>query len=59
MYRATQSSSLIVDGRGREGDIDLLQELAIYVKDSSLCQLGGTAPNPVLSTLKHFREDLT
>ena len=44
-------------GNGKSDDIDTLQELADYVKDSSLCALGGTAPNPVLSTLKHFREE--
>ena len=44
-------------GSGREGDIDLLQQLADYIKDSSLCQLGGTAPNPVLSTLRYFRDE--
>jgi NADH:ubiquinone oxidoreductase subunit F (NADH-binding)/(2Fe-2S) ferredoxin/Pyruvate/2-oxoacid:ferredoxin oxidoreductase delta subunit len=47
----------ITEGKGREGDIDLLQELATYVKDSSLCMLGGTAPNPVLSTLRYFRAE--
>ena len=47
----------ICAGNGKPEDIDTLQELADYVKDSSLCALGGTAPNPVLSTLKHFREE--
>ncbi len=47
----------IVQGKGQEGDIELLEELAAYVKESSLCQLGGTAPNPVLSTLRHFRHE--
>ena len=47
----------IVQGKGREGDIELLEQLAAYVKESSLCQLGGTAPNPVLSTLRHFRNE--
>ena len=47
----------IVTGQGREGDIELLEQLAAYVKESSLCQLGGTAPNPVLSTLRHFRNE--
>ena len=49
--------SRIVEGKGRDGDIDLLERLAAYVKDSSLCQLGGTAPNPVLSTLRYFRDE--
>jgi len=47
----------ITDGQGREGDIELLEQLAGYVKASSLCQLGGTAPNPVLSTLRYFRDE--
>ena len=47
----------ITEGRGREGDIEMLEELAAYVKDSSLCMLGGTAPNPVLSTLRYFRDE--
>ena len=49
--------SRIVEGQGRDGDIELLEQLAAYVKESSLCQLGGTAPNPVLSTLRHFRNE--
>jgi NADH-quinone oxidoreductase subunit F len=47
----------ICEGRGREGDIELLEELATMVKDSSLCQLGATAPNPVLTTLQYFRSE--
>ena len=47
----------ITAGEGREGDIELLEQLAAYVKDTSLCMLGGTAPNPVLSTLRHFRTE--
>ena len=47
----------IVAGDGRAGDIDLLQELCSYVKDTSLCQLGGTAANPVLSTIRYFRDE--
>ena len=47
----------ITDGKGKEGDIDLLEELGGVIKDTSLCALGGTAPNPVLSTIKYFREE--
>lgn len=47
----------ICNGEGKEGDIELLEELALYVKDNSLCGLGQTAPNPVLTTLKYFREE--
>jgi NADH:ubiquinone oxidoreductase subunit F (NADH-binding)/(2Fe-2S) ferredoxin/NAD-dependent dihydropyrimidine dehydrogenase PreA subunit len=49
--------SRICQGEGRDGDIELLEQLGTYVKETSLCQLGGTAPNPVLSTLRYFREE--
>lgn len=44
-------------GQGEMSDIDLLEELAITVKNGSLCGLGQTAPNPVLTTLRYFREE--
>jgi len=44
-------------GEGREGDVELLEELGRYVIDGSLCALGGTAPNPVLTTIKYFRDE--
>lgn len=47
----------IVRGNGTMEDLDKLEELAIAVKDGSLCGLGKTAPNPVLSTLKYFRDE--
>jgi NADH-quinone oxidoreductase subunit F len=47
----------ITSGKGKEGDIELLQELGQDVKASSLCGLGMTAPNPVLSTIKYFRHE--
>ena len=47
----------IVKGDGREGDIELLESLAVEVKDGSLCGLGQTAPNPVLSTIRYFRNE--
>lgn len=47
----------ITQGRGREGDIELLEELGQVIMESSLCALGGTAANPVLSTIKYFREE--
>src|SRR5574344_1991971 len=47
----------IVAGKGEMSDIDLLEDLARTVKDGSLCGLGKTAPNPVLSTLKYFRDE--
>ena len=47
----------IVQGKGTMDDLDKLEELAVAVKDGSLCGLGKTAPNPVLSTLKYFRDE--
>ena len=47
----------IVKGQGTMEDLDKLEELAVAVKDGSLCGLGKTAPNPVLSTLKYFRDE--
>jgi len=47
----------ITKGEGEEGDIEKLEELAYNVKMGSLCGLGQTAPNPVLTTLKYFREE--
>jgi NADH-quinone oxidoreductase subunit F len=47
----------ITEGKGKEGDIELLEELCERVKEGSLCALGGTAPNPVLTTLKYFRDE--
>jgi len=47
----------ICSGDGVEGDIELLEELGCAVKEGSLCGLGATAPNPVLSTIKYFRDE--
>jgi NADH:ubiquinone oxidoreductase subunit F (NADH-binding)/Pyruvate/2-oxoacid:ferredoxin oxidoreductase delta subunit len=47
----------ICKGEGTEGDIEQLEELAEAIKDASLCALGGTAPNPVLSTIRYFRDE--
>ena len=47
----------ISEGTGKAGDIELLEELGGAIKDTSLCALGGSAPNPVLSTIKYFREE--
>ncbi|OAT85715.1 NADH-quinone oxidoreductase subunit NuoF [Desulfotomaculum copahuensis] len=47
----------ITKGRGRDGDIELLEELGRGIKAGALCGLGQTAPNPVLSTIRHFREE--
>ncbi len=47
----------ITEGKGKDGDIALLEDLAYAIKDTALCGLGQTAPNPVLSTLKYFRHE--
>jgi NADH-quinone oxidoreductase subunit F len=55
--RMLQILERITRGEGREGDIELLEDLAQQIKDASLCGLGQTAPNPVLSTLRYFRHE--
>ncbi len=47
----------ITNGHGREGDLEKLEELAYQIKDNSLCGLGQTAPNPVLTTIRYFRDE--
>lgn len=47
----------ITKGEGKEGDIELLQSLAETIKSTALCGLGQTAPNPVLATLRYFRDE--
>ena len=47
----------ITIGEGQDGDIELLEELAYKIKDGSMCGLGQTAPNPVLTTIKYFRNE--
>jgi NADH-quinone oxidoreductase subunit F len=47
----------ITEGRGREGDIELLEELSETAKEAALCALGQSAPNPFLSTLRYFRDE--
>ena len=47
----------ITNGEGKDGDIELLEELAVKIKDGSMCGLGQTAPNPVLTTLRYFRNE--
>ncbi|RJR32527.1 MAG: NADH-quinone oxidoreductase subunit NuoF [Deltaproteobacteria bacterium] len=55
--RLMEMLEAITDGKGQEGDIERLTELAEMIIDSSLCGLGQTAPNPVLTTIKYFREE--
>lgn len=47
----------ITDGKGTMEDLDKLEELCYYIKDNALCGLGQTAPNPVLSTLRYFKDE--
>jgi len=47
----------ITEGKGKEEDIALLEELGDVIKEASLCALGSTAPNPVLSTIRYFRDE--
>ncbi len=47
----------ITEGNGQDGDIEYLLELGEQIKESSLCGLGQTAPNPVLSTIRYFRDE--
>jgi len=47
----------ITDGKGREEHLEMIQELAWGIANTSLCQLGKTVPNPVLSTLKYFKDE--
>jgi len=47
----------ITEGKGKEGDIELLEELCMGIKDGALCGLGQTAPNPVLTAIRYFRDE--
>ncbi|MFA5309939.1 MAG: NuoF family protein [Dehalococcoidales bacterium] len=47
----------ITSGQGKEGDIALLEEISATLVDAALCQLGQSAPNPVISSIKHFRDE--
>jgi NADH:ubiquinone oxidoreductase subunit F (NADH-binding)/(2Fe-2S) ferredoxin len=55
--RARQILVRITEGKGREEDIDVLQDLALTLQDGALCALGSSAANPVLSTLRYFRDE--
>jgi len=57
IYQMHKILNRICTGQGRPGDIELLEELAEVVRDASLCALGATAPNPVLSTIRYFRDE--
>ena len=49
--------SNICDGKGKDGDLEIIEELGYAVMEGSMCALGGSAANPVLSTLKYFRDE--
>ncbi|MEG2083499.1 MAG: NADH-ubiquinone oxidoreductase-F iron-sulfur binding region domain-containing protein, partial [Oscillospiraceae bacterium] len=55
--RLLEMLSKITDGNGELGDLDEMIELCEYIKANSLCALGQTAPNPVLSTIRYFRDE--
>jgi NADH-quinone oxidoreductase subunit F len=55
--RMRQILTDITEGKGEEKDIELLERIGQTLKDSSLCALGTTAPNPVLSTIRYFRDE--
>ena len=55
--RLSEILERIVAGKGRDGDIELLEELCTTIKDGALCGLGQTAPNPVLTTIRYFRNE--
>ena len=55
--RLSEILERIVAGKGKEGDVELLEELCVSIKDGALCGLGQTAPNPVLTTIRYFRNE--
>ncbi|MDQ7778901.1 MAG: NADH-quinone oxidoreductase subunit NuoF [Planctomycetota bacterium] len=57
IHRMLELLENICQGKGAEGDIELLEDIGAAVKDFSLCALGGTSPNPVLTTIKYFRNE--
>jgi len=57
LHALNNTLAKICKGQGEEDDIKFLEELSHTVMEASLCQLGATAPNPVLSTLRYFREE--
>lgn len=57
LKRLKEVLTLITQGKGEEYHLEMLDDIALAMKEASLCQLGATAPNPVLTTLKYFREE--
>jgi len=57
LFALNSTLSRICNGEGMDGDIEFLQDISNTVIETSLCQLGGSAPNPVLSTIRYFRKE--
>jgi NADH:ubiquinone oxidoreductase subunit F (NADH-binding)/(2Fe-2S) ferredoxin/Pyruvate/2-oxoacid:ferredoxin oxidoreductase delta subunit len=57
LYALSRTLSRICNGEGRMEDLAFLEDLSATIRETSLCQLGGSAPNPVLSTLRYFRHE--
>ena len=55
--RLLQLLEKLCEGQGEPGDIEKMEELSFAIKDAALCGLGQTGPNPVLSTLRYFRDE--
>ena len=55
--RLLQMLEKLCEGRGESGDIEIMEELSATIKETALCGLGQTGPNPVLSTLRYFRDE--
>ncbi len=57
LYKAYQILDRITKGEGRPDDLDLLEDMGNFIKEASLCGLGQTGPNPILTTLRYFRDE--
>jgi NADH:ubiquinone oxidoreductase subunit F (NADH-binding)/(2Fe-2S) ferredoxin/Pyruvate/2-oxoacid:ferredoxin oxidoreductase delta subunit len=55
--RLREMLEAITEGRGQEGDIEKLEKMSLLIKKTALCGLGATAPNPILTTIKYFRDE--
>jgi NAD-dependent dihydropyrimidine dehydrogenase PreA subunit len=56
-YQMLEILNRIVEGKGRDGDIELLEWMGKSIKATALCGLGRTAPNPILTTIRYFRDE--
>jgi len=56
-YRMLEIMDRIVEGKGEPEDLDRLQELGEWIRETALCALGKSAPNPILTTIRHFRDE--